>query len=164
MDDYVEMGRRIARLRKQRGLTQGGMASRLGMTRQGYQNYEMGRTKIPIVELPAIAAALRMSRLALMEYLGLVGAGEQTLDDFIRTEAPHLFLLADLEPHTPGGGTGGWRSRGPIPAPESGDTSADAGGDTSPRDGDNGPPTPRRGAVPPGSPYLRHRRLVRAAS
>jgi transcriptional regulator with XRE-family HTH domain len=146
LGDYVELGRRIARLRKQRGLTQGGMALALDMTRQGYQNYEMGRTKIPVVELGAIARALRMSRLALLEYLGLVDASEPNLDDFIRTEAPHLFLLDEAEATPP---IGGWRSRGPIPT-ESADTSRPARPDTFRPQESTAPPTREDGAVTPG--------------
>jgi transcriptional regulator with XRE-family HTH domain len=145
--DYVELGRRIARLRKQRGLTQGGMALALDMTRQGYQNYEMGRTKIPVVELGAIARALRMSRLALLEYLGLVDAAEPNLDDFIRSEAPHLFLLDDAEAPAP---LGGWRSRSPIPA-ESAVTSRPPRPDTFRPQEPTAPPTPERDRIPPGS-------------
>lgn len=151
--DYEAMGRRLARLRAARGLKQETMAKRLRMTRNNYQNYETGRTRIPLGQFPAIATALEMSTLAVAEYLGLVQPGEQSFDDFVRSEGPRLFLLTEHEDgrHP----LGDWRSRGPIPAPESGDTSTDAGGDTSRAAEDNAPPTPRRGAVPPGSRYPR---------
>jgi transcriptional regulator with XRE-family HTH domain len=53
-----------------------------------------------------------------------------------------------------------WRSRGPIPAPESADTSMDAGGDTSRADGDNAPPTGHQGTRAPGSRYPRSPSVV----
>ncbi|WP_196486370.1 helix-turn-helix transcriptional regulator [Burkholderia cepacia] len=58
---FVALGERMARLRKERSITQVQIAQILGITQQTYQSYEVGRRRLPVSLLPAIARALSVS-------------------------------------------------------------------------------------------------------
>ncbi len=58
---FVRLGSRIAQLRKTEGITQVQMAEVLGVSQQTVNSYEVGRRRVPVSALPAIARALAVS-------------------------------------------------------------------------------------------------------
>jgi transcriptional regulator with XRE-family HTH domain len=58
---FRELGARIAGFRKEHGLTQTQLADELGLTQQMVASYEVGRRRVPVSLLPAIAEALAVS-------------------------------------------------------------------------------------------------------
>jgi transcriptional regulator with XRE-family HTH domain len=58
---FRELGARIAALRKEHGLTQTQLADELELTQQMVASYEVGRRRVPVSLLPAIAEALAVS-------------------------------------------------------------------------------------------------------
>jgi transcriptional regulator with XRE-family HTH domain len=56
-----ELGRRMAQLRKEQGLTQAQLAELVGISQQLVASYEVGRRRIPAPKLPAVAHALAVS-------------------------------------------------------------------------------------------------------
>lgn len=60
-DFFVALGERIAVLRKPRNVTQVQLAEALGVSQQTVQAYEMGRRRIPVSALPAVARVLAVS-------------------------------------------------------------------------------------------------------
>ena len=58
---FKQLGARIAQLRKERGLTQVQLAQLLDLTQQMVASYEVGRRRVPVSLLPAIADALTIS-------------------------------------------------------------------------------------------------------
>lgn len=67
---FKELGARIAQLRKTQGLTQQQMAEMLEVTQQVVASYEIGRRRVPVSTLPALAHALGVS------VEELIGAGQ----------------------------------------------------------------------------------------
>ena len=63
---FRQLGARIAELRKTHGLTQVQLAEALGLTQQMIASYEVGRRRLPVSLLPAIAQALAVSIEALI--------------------------------------------------------------------------------------------------
>jgi transcriptional regulator with XRE-family HTH domain len=55
---FIELGERIANLRKARNITQAQLAEVLGVSQQTIQAYEVGRRRIPVSALPAVARLL----------------------------------------------------------------------------------------------------------
>jgi transcriptional regulator with XRE-family HTH domain len=55
---YKELGQRIARLRKEHDLTQQQLATMLGISQQTLAHYEVGRLRVAVAMLPALATAL----------------------------------------------------------------------------------------------------------
>jgi transcriptional regulator with XRE-family HTH domain len=51
-----ELGRRLAQLRQEAGLTQQAMAAELGIAQQTLAHYEVGRLRLPVVLVPKLAA------------------------------------------------------------------------------------------------------------
>ena len=70
MFDMVRIGKNIARLRKEAGLTQMGLADAMGISFQAVSNWERGQTMPDISKLPQLAAILGVS------VDGLLGAEE----------------------------------------------------------------------------------------
>jgi transcriptional regulator with XRE-family HTH domain len=60
-EKQFELGQRIAELRKAQGLTQVQLAETLGLTQQMIASYEVGRRRVPVSLLPALARALSVS-------------------------------------------------------------------------------------------------------
>lgn len=60
-DFFIELGTRIAELRKTRGITQVQLAERLGVSQQTIQAYEVGRRRIQVSALPVVARILGSS-------------------------------------------------------------------------------------------------------
>lgn len=58
---FVELGTRIAQLRKSRNVTQVQLAEALNVSQQTFQAYEVGRRRIPVSALPVVAHALAVS-------------------------------------------------------------------------------------------------------
>ena len=58
---FVEMGGRIAHLRKARNITQTQLAEVLGVAQQTVQAYEAGARRIPVSTLPLLAKTLGVS-------------------------------------------------------------------------------------------------------
>ncbi len=58
---YRQIGEKIRRLRLTKGLSQKDLAKYVGVTYQQIQNYEKGKSKIPVDRLIRIAEALEVS-------------------------------------------------------------------------------------------------------
>ena len=58
---FVELGARIAELRKAQGITQIQMADALGVSQQTINSYEVARRRIPVSALPILAQLFSMS-------------------------------------------------------------------------------------------------------
>ncbi|MDX1487525.1 MAG: helix-turn-helix transcriptional regulator [Acidiferrobacterales bacterium] len=52
---YQALGKRIAERRKAQGLTQVELAERLGISQQTLAHYEVGRLRVAVAMLPALA-------------------------------------------------------------------------------------------------------------
>ena len=52
---FKEFGKRVARLRKQAGLSQQAVADELGIAQQTLAHYEVGRLRMPVSLLPKLA-------------------------------------------------------------------------------------------------------------
>lgn len=57
----LQLGARIARLRKEQGITQVQLAEQLGVSQQTVTAYESGKRRVPISHLPRLAALLGVS-------------------------------------------------------------------------------------------------------
>jgi transcriptional regulator with XRE-family HTH domain len=58
---FTRLGARVAELRKGRDITQVEMAQTLGVSQQTINSYEVGRRRIPVSVLPALARSLAVS-------------------------------------------------------------------------------------------------------
>lgn len=58
---FKELGQRVAQLRKEQGLTQVQLAEMLSISQQLVAAYEVGRRRIPVSMLPALADVLAVS-------------------------------------------------------------------------------------------------------
>lgn len=58
---FVELGARIAQLRKNRNVRQVQLAEALNVSQQIFQAYEVGRWRIPVSALPVVAHTLSVS-------------------------------------------------------------------------------------------------------
>ena len=58
---FVQLGARVAELRKAKNITQIQMAELLGVSQQTINSYEVGRRRIPVSALPTLATALTIS-------------------------------------------------------------------------------------------------------
>lgn len=61
MFNMVKIGRNIARLRKEKGMTQMEMADRMGISYQAVSNWERGETMPDISKLPELADIFEVS-------------------------------------------------------------------------------------------------------
>ena len=73
-DFFVELGTRIAALRKARNITQVQLAERLGISQQTLQSYECGRRRVPVSAMPAVAQHLEVSLDVLFDVPGQANA------------------------------------------------------------------------------------------
>ena len=60
-DFFIELGARLAALRKARNITQVQLAEKLGISQQTLQSYESGRRRVPVSAMPAVAQHLSVS-------------------------------------------------------------------------------------------------------
>lgn len=67
---FASLGKRIAHLRNQRGMTQQQLAEALGIAQQTLANYETGRSRLPVSLLPVLATLFGVP------VDGLLGKGE----------------------------------------------------------------------------------------
>ena len=58
---FKSLGKRIAELRKEQGLTRTQLAELLGLTQQQVDHLEVGRRRVPVSRLPALARAVATS-------------------------------------------------------------------------------------------------------
>ena len=58
---FVQLGGRVAELRKAQGITQIQMADALGVSQQTINSYEVARRRIPVSALPILAKLLAIS-------------------------------------------------------------------------------------------------------
>ena len=58
---FVQLGERIAALRRTHEVTQVQLAQALGVSQQTLQSYEVGRRRIPVSALPTVAHTLSVS-------------------------------------------------------------------------------------------------------
>lgn len=58
---FIQLGTRVAELRKAKNITQIQMAEVLGVSQQTINSYEVGRRRIPVSALPTLATALTIS-------------------------------------------------------------------------------------------------------
>jgi transcriptional regulator with XRE-family HTH domain len=58
---FVSLGERIASLRRANNITQVQLAEALGVSQQTLQSYEVGRRRLPVSALPAVASTLSVS-------------------------------------------------------------------------------------------------------
>ena len=58
---FIELGARIAALRKEEGITQAQLAESLGTSQQAITAYEVGRRRVPVSSLPKLAKQLGVS-------------------------------------------------------------------------------------------------------
>lgn len=63
---YQALGQRVAELRKAQGLTQVQLSERLGISQQTLAHYEVGRLRVAVAMLPALAKELAVSVEALV--------------------------------------------------------------------------------------------------
>jgi transcriptional regulator with XRE-family HTH domain len=61
MEIYRQIGEKIRKLRLTKGISQKELANHVGVTYQQIQNYEKGKSKIPVDRLIKIAEALEVS-------------------------------------------------------------------------------------------------------
>lgn len=64
-----QIGGRLAFLRERAGVSRSEMARKVGMGREGYIAWEIGKVRIPLVELPLIAHALGITTTAVLQFL-----------------------------------------------------------------------------------------------
>ncbi|WP_321879843.1 helix-turn-helix domain-containing protein [Paraburkholderia bannensis] len=60
-DFFIELGERIARARRARGMTQQQLADVLGIAQQTLAHYEVGRSRVPASLLPALVELLMLT-------------------------------------------------------------------------------------------------------
>lgn len=87
-DTDRKIGAEVRKLRRQLGLTQEGLAERLGITFQQVQKYEKGSNRIAVSTLIAISAAFGMSPSAIINEV--VGE-EPTMADALRSRVVERF-------------------------------------------------------------------------
>lgn len=63
---FKQLGARVAALRKAQGLTQAQLAASLDLAQQMVASYEVGRRRVPVSLLPALATTLAVSIEALL--------------------------------------------------------------------------------------------------
>lgn len=64
---FRQLGARIAELRRTQNLTQAQLAEQLDLTQQTIASYEVGRRRVPVALLPALARALSVSAESLID-------------------------------------------------------------------------------------------------
>ncbi|MCP4285410.1 MAG: helix-turn-helix domain-containing protein [Gammaproteobacteria bacterium] len=74
---YQQLGKRVAQLRKDQGLTQTQLAEILGISQQTMAHYEVGRLRVAVAMLPALAKALAVSIEELMDVQPTAAKGKR---------------------------------------------------------------------------------------
>jgi transcriptional regulator with XRE-family HTH domain len=82
---YEEIGKRIQRARESAGLSQGGLAAKVGLTQAALSNYELGKRRPSLANLEHIADSLgKPLSYFLEEAKGLRDQEDEPLDKSIR--------------------------------------------------------------------------------
>lgn len=89
---YKEIGRKIQRAREEAGLSQEELAARLGCSQSTLSNYELGKRRLYLAQLEAIARALGKPLHYFLEeedyvWEGAEGRGEPELEEIVRLAA-----------------------------------------------------------------------------
>lgn len=71
---FIELGARIAALRKESNITQVQLAEKLGISQQTLQSYECGRRRVPVSAMTSVAQHLAVSLDVLFDAPGKAGA------------------------------------------------------------------------------------------
>lgn len=87
---FIQLGARIAELRKAKNITQIQMAEVLGVSQQTINSYEVGRRRVPVSALPQLATALTIS------IEELLGETTQANNKNKRGPAPKLQKQVDI--------------------------------------------------------------------
>ena len=74
---YQQLGKRVAQLRKDQGLTQTQLAEILGISQQTMAHYEVGRLRVAVAMLPTLAKALAVSIEELMDVQPTAAKGKR---------------------------------------------------------------------------------------
>lgn len=98
MIDRKELGRRIAQIRKLKGLTQEAMAERLGLSASGVASIEIGRSDTSITRLQDIAKVLDMKLIDLLfgEFDGMGQMRRSAVPDYRNFDPIEVFTDPDL--------------------------------------------------------------------
>jgi transcriptional regulator with XRE-family HTH domain len=91
-DRLLAIGKRLQSIRKRRGLTQKGLADKIGLTREGVASCESGRAHLTDTTLLDLSAALRVST---DEILGLKHTTAET-PAVSRRWAKRMMVIASL--------------------------------------------------------------------
>jgi transcriptional regulator with XRE-family HTH domain len=99
---YVETGRRIAKQRRERGVTQEDLALAIGLTRTSVTNIERGRQKLLLHTLADIAAKLDTSLASLLPEGDTPST--ESFDKVVKSlpEPERKFVLAGVKAVRPG--------------------------------------------------------------
>lgn len=88
---FKTLGARIARLRKEQGLSQQALADELGVAQQTLAHYEVGRARMPVSLLPVMA---QFFGIGVDELLGLKnGAGKRGPTPMLQRQIERLSRL-----------------------------------------------------------------------
>ena len=88
---FKALGGRIARLRKEQGLSQQALADEVGVAQQTLAHYEVGRARMPVSLLPVLA---QFFAVAVDELLGLKnGAGKRGPTPMLQRQIERLSRL-----------------------------------------------------------------------
>lgn len=88
---FKTLGTRIARLRKEQGLSQQALADELGIAQQTLAHYEVGRARMPVSLLPVLA---QFFGIGVDELLGLKnGAGKRGPTPMLQRQIERLSRL-----------------------------------------------------------------------
>lgn len=88
---FKALGERIARLRKEQGLSQQALADELGVAQQTLAHYEVGRARMPVSLLPVLA---QFFGIGVDELLGLEsGAGKRGPAPMLQRQIERLSRL-----------------------------------------------------------------------
>jgi transcriptional regulator with XRE-family HTH domain len=94
VDFYRQIGARLRALRLRSGLSQAALGTRLGLTAGAINRYEMGRRRVPLKDIPRMAAILGVAPMALLEAPGRRDGRQATR---VEEEAP-AYGRAGLRP------------------------------------------------------------------
>lgn len=98
MGEDTPTGKLIREYRKQKGLTQGELGEKLGMTASTIMRYERGQRKVSVEMLRQIATALEIDPYSLMDWDTATEAISESINDEIECRQKILYDLDKLTP------------------------------------------------------------------
>jgi transcriptional regulator with XRE-family HTH domain len=90
---FIELGARIAELRKAQGITQIQMAEALGVSQQTVNSYEVARRRVPVSALPVLARLLGISVDALLGEDNQAASGKRGPASKLQQQIERVTLL-----------------------------------------------------------------------